>query len=142
MEYARTRLIGAGIEPPVAESWVLGMLANKVDPSNSDIYLDAQKLLASLIELPETLSTVTEVCQFLESDGIKTTPRNLNKLLCEIGLQVATRDSKGKIQYQLTEASQGLGKLILNSTNGGKNVPQLKWYATKLIHVISDYIQK
>lgn len=61
-------------------------------------------------------------------------------MLCKLGLQVSTRDSKGRIQYQLTEASQGLGKLILNSTNGGKNVPQFKWYTDKLIEAIGDRV--
>lgn len=135
LEYAKKALSLAGLESPIVESWGLVTLASKVDTPNREIYLDAQKLIASRIELPETLSSVTEVCQMM---GSKMTPRNLNKILCEMGLQVLTRDSKGRIQYHLTEASQGLGKLILNSTGNGKNVPQLKWYADKLIEVISD----
>lgn len=142
LEYTKKSLGVVGIEAPVIESYALTMLANKIDPSNKDIYLDAQKLIASMIQLPETLSTVTEVCAMFESNGITITPRTLNKLLCELGLQIVTRDSKGKIQYQLTEASQGMGKLILNSTGGGKSVPQLKWYAEKVARAISDRIQK
>lgn len=138
LEYAKKALSLAGIESPIVESWGLTTLASKVDIPNKEIYLDAQKLIASRIELPETLSSVTEVCQMIAQNGTQMTPRNLNKKLCEMGLQVSSRDAKGRIQYQLTEASQGLGKLILNSANNGKNVPQLKWYADKLIEVISD----
>lgn len=136
LDYSRTSLHNAKIESSIVESWVLVTLATKIDPTNSEIYLSAQKLIASQIELPETLSSVTEVCQMM---GEKMTPRNLNKMLCEMGLQVLTRDSKGRIQYHLTEASQGLGKLILNSANNGKNIPQLKWYANKLIEVIGSH---
>lgn len=137
LEYTKKSLTAVGLETSVIESHALVMLATKIDTPNREIYLDAQKLIASSIELPETLSSVTEVCQMM---GEKMTPRNLNKMLCEMGLQVLTRDSKGRIQYHPTEASQGLGKLILTSTNNGKNIPQLKWYADKLIEVIGDHV--
>lgn len=141
LEYAKKALSLCGLESPIVESWGLVTLASKIDTPNREIYMDAQKLIASQIELPETLSTVTEVCSMLESGGGKMTPRQLNKMLCELGLQVLTRDAKGRIQYQLTSSSEGLGKLILNSTNGGKNIPQLKWYANKLIRVIGDRVK-
>ena len=141
LEYAKKALSLCGLESPVVESWGLVTLASKIDTANREIYLDAQKLIASSIELPETLSTVTEVCSVYEIDGVKMTPRDMNKMLCKLGLQVSTRDAKGRIQYQLTSSSEGLGKLILNSTNGGKNIPQLKWYATKLIRAIGDRVK-
>lgn len=141
LEYARKSLQNAKLEPPIIESFVLVTLATKVDTPNREIYLDAQKLIASSIELPETLSTVTEVCSMFEGNGVKMTPRDLNKMLCKLGLQVLTRDAKGRIQYQLTESSQELGKLTLTSTNGGKNIPQLRWYANKLIRAIGDRIK-
>jgi prophage antirepressor-like protein len=141
LEYAKKALSLCGLESPVVESWGLVTLASKIDTTNREIYLDAQKLIVSSIELPETLSTVTEVCSMFEASGVKMTPRDLNKMLCELGLQVLTRDAKGRIQYQLTSSSEGLGKLILNSTNGGKNIPQLKWYATKLIRAIGDRVK-
>jgi hypothetical protein len=76
-----------------------------------------------------------------EGNGVKMTARDMNKMLCKLGLQVSTRDTKGRIQYQLTELSDGLGKLILTSTSEGKNVAQLKWYANKLIGVIGDCVK-
>lgn len=141
LEYAKKALSLCGLESPIVESWGLVTLASKIDTPNREIYMDAQKLIASQIELPETLSTVTEVCAMFEANGVKMTPRDLNKMLCKLGLQVLTRDAKGRIQYQLTSSSEGLGKLILNSTNGGKNIPQLKWYANKLIRAIGDRVK-
>lgn len=141
LEYAKKALSLCGLESPIVESWGLVTLASKIDTPNREIYMDAQKLIASQIELPETLSTVTEVCAMFEANGVKMTPRDLNKMLCKLGLQVLTRDAKGRIQYQLTSNSEGLGKLILSSTNGGKNIPQLKWYANKLIRAIGDRVK-
>ena len=141
LEYAKKALSLCGLESPVVESWGLVTLASKIDTANREIYLDAQKLIASSIELPETLSTVTEVCSVYEIDGVKMTPRDMNKMLCKLGLQVSTRDAKGRIQYQLTELGDGLGKLTLTSTSEGKNVAQLKWYANKLIGVIGDRVK-
>lgn len=137
LEYAKNALAITGVEVAIVESWGLVTLATKIDPSNSDIYLSAQKLLASQIELPENLSTVTEVCELLEADGMTMTAKTLNKLLCKWGLQSLTRDSKNRIQYQLTDKSKGMGKIILNSAANGKSVPQLKWYATKLMEAIA-----
>ena len=141
LEYAKKALSLCGLESPIVESWGLVTLASKIDTPNREIYLDAQKLIASHIELPEVLSTVTEVCTIFEGNGVKMTARDLNKMLCKLGLQVLTRDAKGRIQYQLTESSQELGKLTLTSTNGGKNIPQLRWYANKLIRAIGDRIK-
>jgi hypothetical protein len=141
LEYAKKALSLCGLESPVVESWGLVTLASKIDTANREIYLDAQKLIASSIELPETLSTVTEVCSVYESDGVKMTARDMNKMLCKLGLQVSTRDAKGRIQYQLTESGDGLGKLTLTSTSEGKNVAQLKWYANKLIRAIGDRVK-
>ena len=138
LEYAKKSLITAGIELPIVESWVLMTLANQVDIENKNIYLNAQKHLASRIELPEQLVTVTELCKLLEDRSITIKPQALNKQLCEMGLQLLTRDSKGKIQYQLAEKGEGMGKLILNSTGSGKNVSQLKWYAGKVVDAIAD----
>jgi hypothetical protein len=76
-----------------------------------------------------------------EGNGVKMTARDMNKMLCKLGLQVSTRDAKGQIQYQLTESGDGLGKLTLTSTSEGKNVAQLKWYANKLIRAIGDRVK-
>lgn len=136
LEYAKKALSLAGLESPVVESWGLVTLANKIDAPNKEIYLDAQKLIASRIELSEELVTVTELCKILEGQGTIIKPQTLNKLLCQMGLQTMTRDNKNRIVYQLTEASEGMGKLILNSTGAGKNVAQLKWYASKVLKEI------
>lgn len=137
VEYTRDMLLDkTGLELPVVQCWVLTMLATKVDTPNKEIYLDAQKLIASRIELPEELVTVTELCKILEGQGTIIKPQTLNKLLCQLGLQTMTRDNKNRIVYQLTEASEGMGKLILNSTGTGKNVAQLKWYASKVLKAI------
>lgn len=136
LEYSKKALSLAGIEQPLVESWGLGTLAHKIDTPNREIYLDAQKIIVNKTDVPDNLSSVTEVCEKLKEHGIKYSSQALNKDLVKMGLQTVTRDSKGRIQYQLTDKSQDLGKIVINSTGTGRNVTQLKWYADKLIELI------
>jgi len=125
----KTLLLEAGIEPPIASSWILTQYA-KYDPSNTAVYEDSKKLLAASSDIPESLLSPTEIGKLLaDREGL---PKPLsaiaiNKLLTDRGLQIQAITGNKKT-WQVTETGKPYGKVITDTARGhGKTVFHLRW---------------
>ncbi|WP_293134820.1 Bro-N domain-containing protein [Microcoleus sp. bin38.metabat.b11b12b14.051] len=125
----KTLLLEAGIEPPIASSWMLSQYA-KYDPDKAAVYEDGKKLLAATADIPEPLLSPTEIGKLLaEHQGLEKplSAIAVNKLLVDRGFQVQaiTGDKKS---WHLTDSGKLYGKIITDTARGhGKTIFHLRW---------------
>ena len=130
IDLCKSLFLEAGIEVPLASSWVLSQYA-KYDATNGPVYEDGKKLLASVAEVPSRLLTPTEIGLLLaERDG-REKPLSaiaVNQLLADQGFQVQLLNGKKKT-WHLTDLGKQYGKIVMDSTKGrDKTVTHVRWF--------------
>lgn len=144
----KTAVINAGVDPSLAESMALSLLA-EYDPENAKIYEVGKRLISSRSVVEEAFVSPSEIGELVAQklDLPKAVSAiEINKTFNSLGFQVQTSetDSKGKAKkvWHLTDAGKQYAKVFTDTAKGhGKTVCVIRW-SPKVVDLVVESLNR